>query len=110
MVQADLSQHALKAQACHHALAALALILINDNHAVSRPSPGDGAVHQGLLPRRGLHVLDDLLRMRLAHIYDRQSLQMIIVELRYDSPHSSRLQSWLSHRAPPSDEEGCAGQ
>ena len=35
MVQADFCQHALKAQACHHALAALALILIYDDNAVS---------------------------------------------------------------------------
>jgi hypothetical protein len=81
MVQADFRQHALKAQTCHHTLAALTLILVNDHDAVARPPQGDGAVHQGILPGRGLHVLDDLLGMGLAHIHDRQALQMIIVEL-----------------------------
>jgi hypothetical protein len=74
MVQADFRQHALKAQACHHALATLALILINDDDAVSHPPQGDGAVHQGILPGRGLHVRNDLLRMGLAHIHYGQSL------------------------------------
>jgi hypothetical protein len=59
----------------------LALVCINDDDAVARPPQGDGAVHQGLLPGRGLHVRDDLLGMGLAHIHERQSLQMIIVEL-----------------------------
>jgi hypothetical protein len=57
------------------------LILVNDHDAVARPPQGDGAVHQGILPGRGLHVLDDLLGMGLAHIYYGQALQMIIVEL-----------------------------
>jgi hypothetical protein len=35
MVQADLGQQALKAQACHHALAALALILINNDDTLT---------------------------------------------------------------------------
>jgi hypothetical protein len=41
------------------------------------------------LPRRGLHVLDDLLRMGLAHLHDRQALQMIRVQLRCDPSHAS---------------------
>jgi hypothetical protein len=81
MVQADFRQHALKAHTCHHTLATLTLILVNDHDTVARPPQGDGAVHQGILPGPGLHVLDDLLGMGLAHIHDGQSLQMIIVEL-----------------------------
>jgi hypothetical protein len=59
----------------------LALVCINDDDAVARPPQGDGAVYQGILPRRGLHVFDDLLGMGLAHIHERQSLKMIIAEL-----------------------------
>ena len=77
MVQADFRQHALQAQACPHTRAALALICINDDDAVARPSQDDCAVHQGLMPGRGLHVLDDLLRMGLVHRHDRQALQML---------------------------------
>ena len=89
MVQADFRHHALKAQAGHHALAALALILVNDDDAVSRPPQGDCAVPQGLWPGRGLHVLDDVLGMGLAHRHDRQALQMILVQLRCDPSHAS---------------------
>ena len=37
MVHADFRPHALQAQACHHPLAALALLLVNDDDAVARP-------------------------------------------------------------------------
>ncbi len=110
MVQADFRQHALQAPACHPTLAALALVCIHDDDAGARPPQGDGAVHQGLGPGRGLHVLDDVLRRGLAHLDDRQALQRIIVELRCDSSHASRLQSSLRHRAPPAGEAGCAGR
>ena len=110
MVHADFRQHALQAHTCHQTLAALTLILINDHDAVSRPPQGDGAVHHSLWPGRGLHVLDDVLGMGLAHRHDRQALQMLIVELRCDPSHASRLQSWLSHRTPPAGEAGCAGR
>ena len=108
MVQADYRQHALKAHACPHALATLALVFINDDDAVSRPPQGDCTVHQGILPGCGLYVLDDLLGMGLAPIHYGQSLQMIIVELGGDSSHTSRWQRGLSPRGPPSDEEGRA--
>ena len=39
MVPADFRSHTLQAPACHHALATLALLLLNDDHAISRPPP-----------------------------------------------------------------------
>jgi len=110
LVAADLGSPALKAEACHQTLAALALICINDDDAVSRPPSGDGAVHHSLLPGRGLHVLDDVRGMGLAPIPHRQAPQMSIGERRGNPSHPSRWQSWLSHRAPPADEAGCAGR
>jgi hypothetical protein len=73
MVQADLSQQALKAQARHHTLATLALIVVNNDHAVSRPSHGDGSFDQGILPGCGLDVLGNLLGMGLTYIHHRLS-------------------------------------
>ena len=71
---------------------------------------GDGSVHQGILPGRGLHVLDDGLGMGLAPLHERQSLQRSIVELRGHPSHASRLQIWLRHWAPPAGEAGGAGR
>jgi hypothetical protein len=110
MVQVDRGSHALQAHACHHPLAALAWSFSNDDDAVARPPQGDCAVHPGLWPGRGRHVLDDVLGMGLAHLPHRQSLPMIIVELRGTPSHPSRLPSWRSHRAPPADEDGGAGR
>ena len=73
MVQADLSQHALKAQARHHTWATLALIVVHNDHAVSRPSHGDGSFDQGLWPGCGLDVLGHLLGMGLTSIHHRLS-------------------------------------
>jgi hypothetical protein len=88
----------------------LALIFIHDDDALPCPSVGDGAVDQGLWPGCGLHGLDDVLGMGLAHLHHRQAPQMIVVALRCDPSHASWLQSWLSHRAPPAGEAGCAGR
>jgi hypothetical protein len=101
MVQADFCPHALQTQACPHALATLAWVCIKDDATVSRPPPGDGSVHQGILPGRGLLVLDDLLEMGLAHLHYGPSLLLRSVELGCASPHASWWQRWLSHRAPP---------
>ena len=97
MVQADLGQQALKAQARGHALAALALILINHDHPFGRPAPGDGALHQAILPCRGLHVLGDLLRVGLAYIHHGLSPQMMVVEFRPETTYPAWSESLLSH-------------
>jgi len=99
MVQADFGQQALKPQARHHALATLPLIFINDDDAISGPAPGDCTVHQAILPRGGLHVIEDLLGMGLAHIDDSLAPQMMVLELRHYP--ADRSQSLLSHRPPP---------
>ena len=99
MVQADFGQQALKPQARHHALATLTLIFINDDDAIADPAPGDRAVHQAILPRGGLHVIEDLLGMGLTHIYDSLAPQMMVLELRRYP--ADRSQSLRSHRPPP---------
>src|SRR2546429_3863186 len=83
----------------HHALATLTLIFINDDDAIAGPAPGDCTVHQAILPRGGLHVIEDLLGMGLAHIDESLAPQMMVLELRhYPADRSQRL---LSHRPPP---------
>jgi hypothetical protein len=58
----------------------LALLLINDAAAVARPPQGAGAVHQGLLPGRGRHGLDDLLGRGLAHRHEGPALLLSLGE------------------------------
>src|SRR5262249_53093995 len=99
LVQADLGQQALKPQARHHALATLTLIVINDDDPIAGPARGDSRVHKAMLPRGGLHVIEDLLGMGLAHIDDSLAPQMMVLELRYYP--ADRSQSLLSHRPPP---------
>ena len=99
MVQADLGQQALKPQARHHALATLPLIVINDDDAIAGPTPGDCTVHQTIVPRGGLHVIEDVLGMRLTPIDESLAPQMMVLELRR-SP-ADRSQRLLSHRPPP---------
>jgi hypothetical protein len=110
MVQTALGQHTLQAYARHHTLAAVALIFIHDDHALTRPSPGDGTVHYGIWPCRGLDVLDDVVRMGLAHIHDRQASHVMVVELGRHPSGPHRLPRVLSHRAPPAWQEGRAEQ
>jgi hypothetical protein len=108
MVHADLGQQALKSSARHQALATWTLIFINDNEASTDPAPGDRAVHQTLLPRGGLHVIEDLLGMRLTPIDDSRAPQMMVLALRRYP--ADRSQSLLRHRPPPACEAGWAGQ
>jgi len=83
MVQTDLGQQALEAQARHHTLAALTLVFIDNDDAIACPAPGNRSVHQAILPRGGFHVIDDLLGMGLAHIHDGLAPQMMVLELRH---------------------------
>lgn len=108
MVQTDLGQHALNASARHHTLAALALIFINDDHALTRPSPGDCTGHSGIWPCRGLDMLDDVVRMGLAHLHERQASHVMGVELGRQPSGPHRLPRVLSHRAPPAWQAGRA--
>jgi hypothetical protein len=57
------------------------LILLNDDHAISRPPQGHGTAHHAVLPGRGLDGLDDLRRMGWAPRDHRQALQMILMAL-----------------------------
>ena len=93
MVQTNLGQQALKAQARGDALAALTLILIDHDDPVRCPPPGRGPLDQGILPSGRLHVVDHLLRMGLAHIHHGQSSQMMVAELGAGAADVDRLAS-----------------
>ena len=62
MVQADFRQHPLESQSAFGALPALSLILINDDHLLTRPSQRDGPIHQSVLTLSRFPMIDDLLR------------------------------------------------
>src|SRR5207237_7673911 len=74
-------QDVLEAGAAFGALPATALVRIDDLDTVPRPAQRDGHVDQRILPRRGLLVLEYLVRARLADIDDGFSLQMVLANL-----------------------------
>ena len=51
-------------------LAALAEVVVDGGDPVAGPAQGDGPLGQGVLPRRRLAVIEDLLRGRLADVDD----------------------------------------
>jgi hypothetical protein len=52
------------------ALAAVPLVLIDEDHALPGPAQGHGVVREGILPFAGFAVFEDLLRCRLTDIDD----------------------------------------
>lgn len=62
MVQRDLGQGALEAEAALGRGAAEALVLIDDDDALGRPAQRDGPLDQPVLTISGFLVFKDLLR------------------------------------------------
>jgi hypothetical protein len=106
MVPPDLGQHALKAYARPHPLAAWARIFIHADHALTRPSPGDRPGPSGGWPCRGLDGLDAVVRMGRAHLHERQAAHVMVVERGRHPPDPHRLPRGLSQRAPPAGPAG----
>jgi hypothetical protein len=74
--EAHLGQQALEARAALGGGAAAAQVLVDHQHPIRRPAPLDRARAQGVLQRRRLAVLEDLLGGRLAHVDRRQPLEV----------------------------------
>ena len=80
MVQTDLRQQVLKAQAPHGRLTAPTLIFIDDFDAILGPAQERGTMHQRVLPISRLAVFHDLLRGRLPDIDDGLSFQVPVFD------------------------------
>lgn len=70
LVEGDGGEQALEAEPAHGGLAALPLILVDNLDLVARPAQGHGLLDEGVLPRGGLLVFEDLLQGGLAHVDD----------------------------------------
>ena len=61
MVHGNFGQEALESDAVLGGLAALALVLVDDQDSLPGPSQGRGVVRQGVLPLPRFLVIEDLL-------------------------------------------------
>ena len=76
MVKTDFGEQPLKAQSPLGRGPALALILVDDENAVRRPTEFDGPVDESVLAVGGFPVLGDLLDRGLADVDDGQPVEM----------------------------------
>ena len=76
VIHRHIGQEALEAGSPLGRLGAVAEVLIDDDDAVARPSPGDGVAGQVVLQGGGLAVAGDLVEGGLAHVDDGQSLDV----------------------------------
>ena len=76
VIEADLGQESLEAEPALRGLAAVPLVLVDDDHPVRRPAQGDGATSQVVLQGGRLAMLEHLLGGGLPHIDDRQPIEV----------------------------------
>ena len=76
VVEADLGEQSLKAQSSFGRGPALALIVVDDENAVRRPTELDGPIDEPVLAVGGFLVLGDLLGGGLADVDDGQPVEM----------------------------------
>ena len=76
VVETDFGEQPLKAQSPLGRGPALALILVDDENAVRRPTEFDGPIDEGVLAVGGFPVLGDLLGGGLADVDDGQPVEM----------------------------------
>jgi hypothetical protein len=76
VIEGDFGQQALEAEPAFDGLPALAQVLVDDLDSLTRPAQIDGPSDQGVLPRRGLLVYNDLLGGRLADVDDGGSVEV----------------------------------
>jgi len=81
LVECDGGEQALEARARHGGLAALALVKVDDLDLAARPTQGHGLLDEGVLPRGGLAVLENLLQTGLANVDERLTHEMATVDL-----------------------------
>src|SRR5438045_187131 len=83
VVHAHLGDHALKAVACFGGpLAALSLVVVDDQDALSGPAQGRGVLGQGVLALAGFAMMADLVRAGLTDIDQGEPLAMMGADLR----------------------------
>ena len=80
-VERELGQESLESRASLGRLAALAEIVVDDDHLIARPSQLDGTVGEGVLPRGGFAMVEDLLGRGLPDVDDRDSCQVPVLKL-----------------------------
>jgi len=76
VVETDLGKQSLKAQSPLGGGPALALILVDDENAVRRPTEFDGPIDERVLAVGGFPVLGNLLGGGLADVDDGQPVEM----------------------------------
>ena len=81
VVQAHLRHQPLEARPLVGRLAAPALILVDDHHALGRPAEPLRELCQGILPFARLAVLEHLLGGRLPHVHDREPIEVPVLNL-----------------------------
>src|SRR5438045_2737921 len=97
MVEPNFGQQPLKTEATFGGAAALALILVDYQNAISGPTASNGALHQGILRLGGFAVLDHLVNGRLPDVDNRQPVE--VPGLNFGRTWDGE---WVSgHDAPP---------
>jgi hypothetical protein len=76
VVETDFSEQSLKAQSSFGRGPALALIVVDDENSVRRPTELDGPIDEPVLAVGGFLVLGDLLGGGLADVDDGQPVEM----------------------------------
>src|SRR5579859_1685517 len=82
VIQSDLRHEPLEAEASLGSGPAAALVLVDDENAISGPTEIHGPLSQGILALCGLGVLTDLMRSRLSNVHDREAVEMPGLDLR----------------------------
>jgi hypothetical protein len=82
VIQGNLGQEALEAAPAVGRPAALSLVVVDDQDAIPRPPQGGGVIGEGVLPLPRLAVVEHLLGVGLAHVDDRESVEVGIEDLR----------------------------
>ena len=110
MIETHLQYQALKPRPAFRARPRTALVVVDDHHLRRRPAELNGPLGQGVLPSRRLPVVLDLLQRRLAHIDDRQALQMRGLNLAADrvAHRHSRRRETIVHRRTPLPIPSCS--
>ena len=81
MLHRNFGQEALKSAPLVGRPTALALIVVDDQDAIPRPPQGDRVVGEGILPLPRFPMIEDLLRVGLAHVNDREPIEVKIEDL-----------------------------
>ena len=81
MAHGNFREQAVEAAPVLGALAAMALVLVDDDDALARPAEGDGMIDEGILPLARFAVFEYLLWGRLAHVDDGQEFSVPVLDL-----------------------------